>query len=170
MTPIAEIVGGSLRWHVPHAAYAVPVEYLRGSHMLYAATQSEKYDPLTDYLRIRLRLASADFLTLSEPMREVCAEADAALQAQAAEIAVLRAALVRLQADGIHSCHADCTRSGCVNARLREEKDELAKLANALLHQIDINDFQDSHGHSAKSFKAVHDLMLALAPTTGEKP
>jgi len=37
MTPIAEIVGGSLRWHVPHAAYAVPVEYLRGSHMLYAA-------------------------------------------------------------------------------------------------------------------------------------
>ena len=36
MTPIAEIVGGSLRWHVPHDAYAVPVEYLNGAHMLYA--------------------------------------------------------------------------------------------------------------------------------------
>jgi len=78
--------------------------------------------------------------------------------------------LVRLQAEGIHSCHDGCTRSGCVNARLREEKDELAKLANALLHQIDINDFQDSHGHNAKSLKAVHDLMLALTPPTGEKP
>ena len=48
MTPIAEIVGGSLRWHIPHQNYSVPVEYLRGVHMLYAATQSEEYDPLLD--------------------------------------------------------------------------------------------------------------------------
>ena len=49
MTPIAEIVGGSLRWHIPNDSYAVPVEYLRGVHMLYAAARmNEEYDPLTD--------------------------------------------------------------------------------------------------------------------------
>lgn len=32
-------------------------------------------------------------------------------------------------------------------------------LSNELLHQIDINDFTDSHGHSAKMLKVVHDLM-----------
>ena len=37
MTPIAEIVGGTLRWHIPRDDYAVPVEYLRGAHMLYDA-------------------------------------------------------------------------------------------------------------------------------------
>ena len=137
---------------------------------------------MTDYLRTRLRLASADFITISEPMREVCAEADAALQAQAAEIARLtqslddreaslirirdmlnqsRAENARLQADPTFACQSWVES---VEHPLRAEKDELTKLANALLHQIDINDFQDSHGHNAKSFKAVHDLMLALTP------
>ena len=37
------------------------------------------------------------------------------------------------------------------------------ELLNELLHQIDINDFVDSHGHSAKMLKAVHDAMLYLA-------
>jgi len=39
---------------------------------------------------------------------------------------------------------------------------KLTGLANALLQQIDINDFVDSHGHSAKMLKPVHDLMRAL--------
>jgi len=39
---------------------------------------------------------------------------------------------------------------------------KLTGLANALLHQIDINDFVDSHGHNAKMLKPVHDLMQAL--------
>jgi hypothetical protein len=34
-----------------------------------------------------------------------------------------------------------------------------AKLIDALLHQIDIGDFMDSHGHSAKMLSAVRDLM-----------
>ena len=43
-----------------------------------------------------------------------------------------RAEIARLQADGIHSCHADCTRSGCVNARLRAENEALrASIATA---------------------------------------
>jgi len=83
------------------------------------------------------------------------------------ECTVLRAENTRLQADPTFACQSWVES---VERPLREEKDELAKLANALLHQIDINDFQDSHGHSAKIFKAVHDLMYALAPTTGEKP
>ena len=35
--------------------------------------------------------------------------------------------------------------------------------AAALLHQIDIGDFTDSLGHSAKMLKAVGDLRAALA-------
>jgi len=61
---------------------------------------TEEYDPLTDYLRIRLRMASADFITISEPMREVCAEAADALQAKDAEIAALNAYKVRRDESG----------------------------------------------------------------------
>jgi len=46
---------------------------------------------------------------------------DDALAELSTEIAALRAENARLQADGIHSCHDGCTRSGCVNARLRAE-------------------------------------------------
>ena len=60
----------------------------------------------------------------------LCADA---IEAKDVEIAVLRADLVRLQANGIHSCHADCTRSGCVNARLRAENEALrASVVTAL--------------------------------------
>lgn len=41
--------------------------------------------------------------------------------------------------------------------------DGLRNAINALVHQIDINDFADSNGHSLKNFKALHDLMRALA-------
>jgi len=40
----------------------------------------------------------------------------------------------------------------------------LREAANALLHQIDIGDFVDSHGHSAKMLKATHDLMALMVP------
>jgi len=49
---------------------------------------------------------------------------DDALAELSAEIAALRAENARLQADGIHSCHDGCTRSGCVNARLRACMDQ----------------------------------------------
>ena len=39
----------------------------------------------------------------------------------------------------------------------------LADATNALLHQIDIGDFVDSHGHSAKMLQPVHKLMTLLA-------
>lgn len=39
----------------------------------------------------------------------------------------------------------------------------LTDAVNALLHQIDIGDFVDSNGHSAKMLKAVHDLMRLMA-------
>ena len=41
----------------------------------------------------------------------------------------------------------------------------LRTAANALLHQIDIGDFVDSNGHSAKMLKPVHDLMKLLGKT-----
>jgi len=45
-----------------------------------------------------------------------------------------------------------------------ENNELLRTAANALLHQIDIGDFMDSHGHSAKMLKATHDLMALLTP------
>ena len=44
-----------------------------------------------------------------------------------------------------------------------EDLIQLRSTANELLHQIDINDFVDSHGHALKNFKAVHDLLRLLA-------
>ncbi len=44
----------------------------------------------------------------------------------------------------------------------------LHSLSNELLHQIDINDFMDSHGHDLKMFKAVHDLMRILSQAEGD--
>jgi len=41
------------------------------------------------------------------------------------EIERLRTELANLRAIDVHSCHANCTRSGCVNARLRNEVDDL---------------------------------------------
>ena len=40
----------------------------------------------------------------------------------------------------------------------------LREAVNALLHQVDIGDFVDSHGHSAKMLKATHDLMALMTP------
>ncbi|WP_293373598.1 hypothetical protein [Nevskia sp.] len=48
---------------------------------------------------------------------------------------------------------------------------KLKTATNALLHQIDIGDFVDSHGHSAKMLKPVHDLMRLLErPNAEAKP
>ena len=47
--------------------------------------------------------------------------------------------------------------------QLKAQRDELTKLLNELLHQIDINDFMDSNGHTAKMLRAVHDGMEALS-------
>ena len=41
--------------------------------------------------------------------------------------------------------------------------DGLRGAVNALLHQIDIGDFVDSNGHSAKMLKPVHDLMRLMS-------
>ena len=41
--------------------------------------------------------------------------------------------------------------------------DGLRDAVNALLHQIEIGDFVDSNGHSAKMLKPVHDLMRLLS-------
>ena len=97
MTPIAEIVGGTLRWHIPHDAYSVPVEYLRGVHMLYAATQSEEYDPLLDdreasVVRMRDMLSRASQADNERLSSEVKMHERSA-SAKAAELAVLRLAL-----------------------------------------------------------------------------
>lgn len=54
------------------------------------------------------------------------------LDAAADQLRALADELERLRADGIHSCHPGCTRSGCVNDRLRKEVERLrAKVAQA---------------------------------------
>jgi len=232
MTPIAEIVGGTLRWHIPHDSYAVPVEYLSGVHMLYDAAQSEEYDPLTEDLIERLRttdvapmnalsLEAADALqaqvermsTLTRSiddrearvvrMRDMLSRASQAdndrlrgevkmhersASAKDAEIARLthavddreaslirmrdmlnqsRADLVRLLANGIHSCHADCTRSGCVNARLREENEALRADAERYLwlrDEADSDDWEAMGGLVSEMVDAAVDAARGTTP------
>ena len=55
----------------------------------------------------------------------------------AADNAALRAELANARAADIHSCHASCTRAGCVAAGLREERDQLRKDVAALNKIID---------------------------------
>ena len=43
-----------------------------------------------------------------------------------------------------------------------ERIDDLESVANTLLHQIDIGDFVDSNGHSAKMLKPVWDMMKIM--------
>ena len=64
-----------------------------------------------------------------------------------------------------HEPVADCDCPGCA----RIERDKLRTAVNALLHQIDIGDFVDSHGHSAKMLKATHDLMALMTPNASHK-
>ena len=54
-----------------------------------------------------------------------------------ADNAALRAELANARAVDIHSCHASCTRAGCVVAGLREERDQLRKDVAALNKIID---------------------------------
>lgn len=51
----------------------------------------------------------------------------------------------------------------CAEAQRLADADIHAE-ANALLHQIDIGDFVDSNGHSAKMLKATHHLMALMTP------
>jgi hypothetical protein len=52
-----------------------------------------------------------------------------------------------------------------ISGLLRKAGERIAQLeaaGNSLLHQIDINDFEDSNGHDLKMLKAVHDLLALL--------
>ena len=57
-------------------------------------------------------------------------ECSGGYQTMEKEIAGLRAELANLRAADIHSCHAGCTRSDCVNARLRILLAESAQMLN----------------------------------------
>ena len=63
-----------------------------------------------------------------------CADRSAAMLA---ELERLTRELANARAADIHSCHAGCTRAGCVNARLREERDQLRRDVAALNKIID---------------------------------
>ncbi len=53
------------------------------------------------------------------------------------------------------------------NQRLAAERDTLRTGLSTLLHQIEINDFVDSHGHSAKMLSAVLDAKKLLEVKNG---
>jgi len=64
-------------------------------------------------------------------------EGEAVMQLAATEIVLLRNDIANTRAIDIHSCHANCTRAGCVNARLREEVADLRENGNRLLAVAD---------------------------------
>ena len=161
-----------MRWHIPHDSYSVPVEYLRGVHMLYAATQSEEYNPLTDE---PMDVAS---------MSAVVGKYEDALKAKDARISTLtgslddreaslvrmremlnqsRAEIARLQADGIHSCHDGCTRSGCVNARLRVLLVQAREIVSGYRVKTHIGPPPHTLAHQADSLLDSINVLLANA-------
>lgn len=66
-----------------------------------------------------------------------CAVSSADNAALRAELERLTRELANARAADIHSCHASCTRAGCVAAGLREERDQLRKDVAALNKIID---------------------------------
>ncbi len=56
LQPVAEIIGGVLCWHIPHAGYAVPKRFLTGDHMLYESALLEQVATL----QAQLLAAQAD--------------------------------------------------------------------------------------------------------------
>lgn len=91
------------------------------------------------------------------------------------EIESLRAQLsdARITVQAAQSCTSHYSRlldQSVIALRIKTEEHDccaedlfvLRTFVNALLHQIDIGDFVDSNGHSAKMLKPVHDLMKLL--------
>ena len=73
-----------------------------------------------------------------------------------------RIALLEAEVETCPNCGFTCNLSPR-ERRVYEARTALLEAAgNALLHQIDINDFQDSNGHDLKMLKAVHDLRALL--------
>jgi len=83
-----------------------------------------------------------------------------------AENEALRAGIVALQANGIHSCHANCTRSGCVNARLREEIAALRADAERYLWLRDEADSDDWEAMGGLASEMVDAAVDAARGTT----
>ena len=70
--------------------------------------------------------------TLSERLRcfeHPNYEGEALMQEASDEIERLTRELANARAVDIHSCHAGCTRAGCVNARLTAERDAIEEQA-----------------------------------------
>ena len=71
-------------------------------------------------------------MTLIEQLRRLYAQDGTNyVQAAADELERLTRELANARASGIHSCHDGCTRSGCVNSRLR---DALARVEVIMWH------------------------------------
>ncbi len=62
------------------------------------------------------------------------------LQTERAAVVALTRELANAKVNGVHSCHADCARDGCVNRRLRERVKVLRSLVlllDSLLVDLD---------------------------------
>lgn len=96
-------------------------------------------------------------------VREVLAQKDL-------HISMLRRGFVEISPNAGLDALRERERAASIALRIKDEEHNccaqdliaLRAAANALLHQIDIGDFVDSNGHSAKMLKAVHDLMRVL--------
>lgn len=99
-TPIAEIVGGVLRWHIPEDSYALPLKYLRGTHMLYDAEALAAKDAEIARLRADVHSCHAN-----------CDRAGCVNGRMRAEIELLKFKLDRLNLQSTGAHPAPCARS-----------------------------------------------------------
>lgn len=96
----------------------------------------------------RLRTLSRDLIDVNSRRQAVewCANTDGAMLTAADTIERLTTELANERARDIHSCHADCTRAGCVNRRLRAE---LSEAHEALTISNENSEFQRKKADAA---------------------
>ena len=78
--PVALVQDGALRWNITSPTFSVPLSFLRGTHMLYAAPQPAPVErkPLTDEQKTSLFRNAQDRLVEGESYMQGIEDAEAA--------------------------------------------------------------------------------------------
>lgn len=113
------------------------------------------------------------FIHTPREAQTLCLEAANALQSSESAAMPVDAVLLDDMVEGKHPQYGRglFTTDNCVKKLYTQPASAkplpLTDDVNALLHQIDIGDFVDSNGHSAKMLKPVQDLMKLLGEHHG---
>ena len=111
--------------------------------------------------QINVAASAAPFLD-AEQMEKMAAEVARWTDTIRQHIESTAAELANERARGIHTCGPDCTRSGCVNARLREELEALRAFAQGVMSYWPHGDVD---GGDLQELAAKHGLLKSETRT-----